>query len=195
MGLMGLPDCNSHCLEKFGFAVTVHPASCEQNFHMSDTKDEASCTDPEMGGVNSSMGGIAGCSYHPPASEMPAMCSTPVCPMTVGWPQLGPLEVEGKAYAGGLGHQMVTNATHEYGVWTCLRDWNLDEQLRCGAKPLELACFWFDEKSRMWTFRGTNDHARLVERNRYEHGLDYEEAQLLPHILIPRPRKLGILME
>eukprot|EP00281_Chroomonas_sp_CCMP1168_P034550 CAMPEP_0206255618 /NCGR_PEP_ID=MMETSP0047_2-20121206/24339_1 /ASSEMBLY_ACC=CAM_ASM_000192 /TAXON_ID=195065 /ORGANISM="Chroomonas mesostigmatica_cf, Strain CCMP1168" /LENGTH=970 /DNA_ID=CAMNT_0053682021 /DNA_START=9 /DNA_END=2921 /DNA_ORIENTATION=- len=187
-GLTALPACDSHCLREFRFRVSVAPVTCAQNFATGDGSPE-SCTDPMLGGVNSTMGGVSGCTYTPPQSGIPAMCEAPMCPMSVGWPQLGPMEVQGKAYAGGLGHKMVKTPTEEYGVWSCLRDWDAGEQLQCGAKPLELACFWFNEVSRLWAFKGTNGEARLVEQAKYFHGLDVEESRLGPHILIPRPRR------
>ncbi len=83
---------------------------------------------------------------------------------------------------------MVKNNTHEYGVWTCVRDWDAKEQLLCGVRPSELGCFWFEEHSRSWSYRGVNRDARLVETDKYRDGIRVEEALLQGNILIPVSR-------
>ena len=39
------------------------------------------------------------------------------------------------------------------GVWACMRDWDAKEQMACGARNKELACFWFEEKKREFEFK------------------------------------------
>jgi hypothetical protein len=53
---------------------------------------------------------------------------------------------------------------------------------------MELACFWFEEKSRVWVFQGANKEARLVHKDKYEHGMRTEESLLSNSILIPQSR-------
>ena len=88
---------------------------------------------------------------------------TDQCETSVTWDKMGPMfEDKGKGYTGGLGKRMVKRVDREYGVWACMRDWSPAEQIACGARNKELACFWFEEKSRHFEFKGLNDKTRLV---------------------------------
>jgi len=182
-------SCGPSCLDMQGFEIEIEAHGCEDNFASQRNFSKGSCEDPMWHDMQTHMGGIAGCMYREPMNGMPAMCTSPMCEMTERWQALGPMEVAGTAFAGGLGHRMTKNQTHEYGVWTCVRDWNEEEQLRCAVRPNELGCYWFEEKTRVWSFRGVNGEARLVEKARYEQGLDAEEARLAQHVLLPGPRK------
>eukprot|EP00285_Hemiselmis_virescens_P007505 CAMPEP_0173378848 /NCGR_PEP_ID=MMETSP1356-20130122/1963_1 /TAXON_ID=77927 ORGANISM="Hemiselmis virescens, Strain PCC157" /NCGR_SAMPLE_ID=MMETSP1356 /ASSEMBLY_ACC=CAM_ASM_000847 /LENGTH=896 /DNA_ID=CAMNT_0014332057 /DNA_START=81 /DNA_END=2771 /DNA_ORIENTATION=- len=183
-------SCGPTCLDEQGFEIDIEAVGCEANFMAQANHSEGSCIDPHWHAMDGAMGGIHGCQYHKASMDgsMPAMCTSPMCEMTERWQALGPMEVAGTAFAGGLGHRMEKNQTHEYGVWTCVRDWNEDEQLRCGVRPNELGCYWFEEMTRTWSWRGVNGEARLVEKARYEQGLDAEEARLANHIILPTRR-------
>ena len=63
----------------------------------------------------------------------------------------------GKSFTGGLGHKASYAGEHEYGVWACVRDWDMEEQLACGVGARQLACFRFDERSKQFHLYGTND--------------------------------------
>ena len=76
-----------------------------------------------------------------------------------------------QGFTGGLGKRMVKRADKEYGVWACVRDWNEMEQIACGARHHELACFWYEEKHRTFDFKGLNHETRLVTAAQYEHGM------------------------
>mmetsp|Transcript_11282 Transcript_11282/g.27379 ORF Transcript_11282/g.27379 Transcript_11282/m.27379 type:complete len:893 (+) Transcript_11282:103-2781(+) len=182
-------SCGPSCLDMQGFEIEVETVGCEDNFMKQGNWSKGSCEDPMWHDNMGHMGGIAGCTYHMPMGGMPASCASPMCEMTERWQALGPMEVAGNAFAGGLGHRMTKNQTHEFGVWTCVRDWNEEEQLRCAVRPNELGCYWFEEKTRVWSWRGVNGEARLVEKARYEQGLDAEETRLAQHVLLPGPRK------
>mmetsp|Transcript_10167 Transcript_10167/g.25096 ORF Transcript_10167/g.25096 Transcript_10167/m.25096 type:complete len:892 (+) Transcript_10167:83-2758(+) len=182
-------SCGPGCLDMQGFEIEVETVGCEDNFMHQANWTMGSCEDPTFHDNMGHAGGIAGCTYHMAHDGMPATCSSPMCEMTERWQALGPMEVAGNAFAGGLGHRMTRNVTHEYGVWSCVRDWNEDEQLRCAVRPSELGCYWFEEKTRMWSWVGVNGEARLVEKARYEQGLDAEEARLANHVILPGPRK------
>ena len=66
-----------------------------------------------------------------------------------------------------------------YVVWVCVRDWDEEEQLACGARHNELACFWYEEKSRGFHFKGFNSEMRLVSPKRYGQGIEIEAKELL----------------
>jgi hypothetical protein len=101
------------------------------------------------------------------------------CRTSVSWDKMGPMfEDKGKGYTGGLGKRMVKRADVEYGVWACMRDWDAKEQMACGARNKELACFWFEEKKREFEFKGLNEQTRLVTPQQYEHGLNVEHGNL-----------------
>lgn len=190
-------NCGSECYASMGFEIQVETLGCEDNFerfgmvgNMSQYMSQ--CSNTTFGGMNDARGGITGCMYRPPMNGKPPMCMSPMCLMTQRWQELGPMEVAGSAFAGGLGQRMVKNASHEYGVWTCLRDWDEEEQLMCGVRPHELGCFWFEEKTREWAYQGVNQETRLVENAKYGGGLDKEEAKVAKHIILPNPRKLDL---
>lgn len=194
------PTCGPECLSEFGFEMEFSPVGCQENFDLqmgNMTQEKNMCENPLWSWDGSMMegsdGGIAGCHYMPPmkAGER-GMCMSPKCNLTERWQALGPMEVAGKAFSGGLGHRMVKNVSHEFGVWTCLRDWNDQEQLMCGVRPHELGCFWFEEQSREWSFQGVNHQTRLVENRKYASGLDKEEDKVAKHILLPRRRSVDL---
>ena len=67
------------------------------------------------------------------------------CKLSVPWDKMGPeFEDKGKGFTGGLGKRLVKRADKDYGVWACVRDWDAEEQMACGAQHNELACFWFE---------------------------------------------------
>jgi len=110
------------------------------------------------------------------------------CHTSVTWDKMGPMfEDKGKGYTGGLGKRMVKRIDREYGVWACMRDWSPAEQIECGARHKELACFWFEEKSRHFEFKGLNDKTRLVTPAQHKHGLDVEDSQLRGRTLATSP--------
>ena len=194
-------NCGPECLEEFRFEIEVGPIGCAENFehqkgNASHAKEMCELPGYHLHGDGAS-GGIHGCHYMPPMGpDMPGTCMNPSCTMSERWQSLGPMEVAGKAFSGGLGHKMVKNASHEFGVWTCVRDWNATEQLMCGVRPHELGCFWFEENSREWAFQGVNHKTRLVENTKYVNGLNKEEDKSEKHILLPgrRAHDLGYLM-
>jgi hypothetical protein len=194
-------NCGPECLKEFRFEIEVGPIGCAENFgHQKGNASHAKemCEDPgyHVHGDGAS-GGIHGCHYMPPMGPGgQGTCMNPNCTMSERWQSLGPMEVAGKAFSGGLGHKMVKNASHEFGVWTCVRDWNATEQLMCGVRPHELGCFWFEENSREWAFQGVNHKTRLVENAKYVNGLNKEEDKAEKHILLPgrRAYDLGYLM-
>jgi hypothetical protein len=113
--------------------------------------------------------------------------------MSVLWDKIGPnFEEQGKAYTGGLGRLMVKRREIEYGVWTCMRDWDDEEQLACGSCINELACFWFDEKSREFHFKGLNDQTRLVTPQQYGQGLELETRNLRGRTLSTSPEQAHV---
>lgn len=119
------------------------------------------------------------------ASECPATAN---CSMSVTWSEFGPkFEDKGKGYTGGLGKRMVKRHDREYGVWACLRDWNPEEQISCGAQIGELACFWFEEKSRRFEFQGLNSKTRLVTPAQDKHGKGVEDRALRGRTLATSP--------
>lgn len=186
-------NCGPECLKEFRFEIEVEPMGCAENFeHQKGNASFAKemCEEPgyHLHGDGAS-GGIRGCQYMPPMVHgEQGTCMQPKCTMSERWQALGPMEVAGKAFSGGLGHKMVKNASHEFGVWTCLRDWNATEQLLCGVRPNELGCFWFEENSREWAFQGVNHKTRLVENGKYTNGLNKEEDKSAKHILLPGRR-------
>jgi len=110
------------------------------------------------------------------------------CTMSVTWDRMGPeFEDKGKGYTGGLGKRMVKRVDREYGVWACVRDWDAQEQMACGARNKELACFWFEEKSRYFEFKGLNEKTRLVTAAQYEHGMRVEDGNLRGRTLATSP--------
>jgi len=113
---------------------------------------------------------------------------TKSCNMTVPWDKMGPeFEDKGKGFTGGLGKRMVKRADKEYGVWACVRDWNEMEQIACGARHHELACFWYEEKHRTFDFKGLNHETRLVTAAQYEHGMSVEDHTLRGRTLATSP--------
>ena len=114
---------------------------------------------------------------------VPCDSCTGNCSMSRTWSELRRFEQGGKAYTGGLGTRMVRKSDVEYGVWSCVRDWDEQQQLACGARHNELACFWFEEKSRKFHFRGLNDETRLVLPEEDVHGKELEALSLLGRTL------------
>ncbi len=100
------------------------------------------------------------------------------CSMALKWQELFKLESKGKAFTGGLGKAAVKNGVFEYGAWLCVRDWDEEEQLACGARHNELACFWYEEKSKGFHFKGFNSEVRLVSPQRYAQGIEIEAKEL-----------------
>jgi hypothetical protein len=82
---------------------------------------------------------------------------------------------------------MVKRADKEYGVWACLRDWSPEEQIACGARNRELACFYLDEKKSQFDFKGLNHTTHLVTPAAYERGLLVEDHMLRGHTLDTLP--------
>lgn len=112
------------------------------------------------------------------------------CSTSVTWDKMGPMfEDKGKGYTGGLGKRMVKRADVEYGVWACMRDWSPKEQIACGARNKELACFWFEEKKRVFEFKGLNEKTRLVTPQQYDHGLAVEANNLRGRTLATSPEQ------
>jgi hypothetical protein len=110
------------------------------------------------------------------------------CSLSVTWDKMGPeFEDKGKGFTGGLGKRMVKRADKEYGVWACVRDWDEEEQMKCGAQHNELACFWFEEKHRTFDFKGLNHETRLVTPAQYEHGMSVEDHMLRGRTLATSP--------
>jgi hypothetical protein len=110
------------------------------------------------------------------ANDCPA---TKDCTMSVTWSEFRHhFEKKGKGYTGGLGKRMMKRRDREYGVWACLRDWSSEEQLKCGTQIGELACFWFEEKSKKFEFQGLNSKVRLVTPAQDKHGKDVEDEAL-----------------
>jgi hypothetical protein len=101
------------------------------------------------------------------------------CSMSLKWEELIKLERKGKAFTGGLGKAAVKNGVVEYGLWVCVRDWDEEEQLTCGARHNELACFWYEEKSQGFHFKGFNSEVRMVSPQRYAQGIAIEAKELL----------------
>ena len=100
------------------------------------------------------------------------------CSIALKWQELGKLEKKGKAFTGGLGKAAVKTGSFEYGIWLCVRDWDEEEQFACGARHNELACFWYEEKSRGFHFKGFNSEVRLVTPQRYAQGIEIETKEL-----------------
>jgi len=110
------------------------------------------------------------------------------CSLSVKWDKMGPMfEDKGKGYTGGLGKRMVKRIDKEFGVWACVRDWDDEEQMACGAQHNELACFWFEEKSREFQFKGLNEQTRLVTPAQHKHGMDVEDGSLRERTLATSP--------
>ena len=111
------------------------------------------------------------------------------CLLGLTWEKFLALEMEtkGKAYTGGLGKTVVKRLNVEYGEWLCLRDWNTTEQIWCGARNKELACFWFEAKTRTFDFQGLNGKTRLVNPAHYERGLSVENNKLRGRTLATSP--------
>jgi len=115
------------------------------------------------------------------------------CEMSVTWEKMGPMfEDKGKGYTGGLGKRMVKRVDKEFGVWACVRDWDDAEQMKCGAKHNELACFWFEEKKRHFEFKGLNEKTRLVTPAQHAHGIAVEEKILRGRTLATSPNQAHI---
>ena len=93
------------------------------------------------------------------------------CVLSMDWLGVRSLMKRGMAYSGGLGKKRrIVPETNwgrraEYSVWACLRDWDSQEQMRCGAGPHQLACFMFDEEAREFEFWGPNTAVRAVEQH------------------------------
>jgi hypothetical protein len=112
------------------------------------------------------------------------------CRLSVPWHKMGPeFQRKGKGYTGGLGKRRVQRADKKYGVWACVRDWDDKEQLACGARRHELACFWFEEKMRRFDFKGLNHMTRLVKAEDYEHGMSMEDHMLRGRTLATSPNQ------
>jgi hypothetical protein len=112
------------------------------------------------------------------------------CALSVPLRQIAELERNGKGHTGGLGKRMVKRADKEYGVWACLRDWSPEEQIACGARNRELACFYFDEKKSQFDFKGLNHTTHLVTPAAYERGLSVEDHMLRGHTLDTLTRRM-----
>jgi len=173
--------CDDECIGLMGFKASYHTVGCAENF-MGFTQEE--CELPDQGG-------LMGCEYEAAVpGEHPAMCKQPPAPMTVPWNRLGPMEDEGKVFSGGLGKRAVKNVHEEFGVWTCIRDWNMEEQVACGARQGELCCYWFEEKSRTWVLQGVNEDVRLVRAAEEEGGKEVEGRNLRGRTLRTSPRQM-----
>mmetsp|Transcript_22045 Transcript_22045/g.44893 ORF Transcript_22045/g.44893 Transcript_22045/m.44893 type:complete len:679 (-) Transcript_22045:134-2170(-) len=175
--------CDDECFGQLGLEAEFELVGCEQSFRMAMGETQQECEDPMMGG-------IAGCDFSPAEGPDGPSCVQPPAPMTVPWSKLGPMEDEGKVYSGGLGKRAMKDSRVEYGVWTCIRDWDAEEQRACGARTGELCCYWFDERSRQWHFQGLNSETKLVREEEYEHGLEVERRRLMGHTLRTSPNQL-----
>lgn len=160
--------------------LTLYPLAAESSQIMDDGVLDTKCMTPWEGSSSSGAmllildmpsGGSMGCDEECiqtmgfTAKFGLAECETCTekCETSVTWDKMGPMfEDKGKGYTGGLGKRMVKRIDREYGVWACMRDWSPAEQIECGARHKELACFWFEEKSRHFEFKGLNDKTRLV---------------------------------
>ena len=119
--------------------------------------------------------------------------ATASCNTSVTWELMGPqYEDKGKGYTGGLGKRMVRNAREEFGVWTCIRDWDPLEQIACGAQKGELACFWFEEISKRFVFQGLNSKVRLVTAAQDKTGKDIEANLLKGKTLATSPNQAHV---
>jgi secreted trypsin-like serine protease len=119
---------------------------------------------------------------------VPCSGCTSNCSLSVSWDRMGPhFQAKGKGYTGGLGLRTVKRPNREYGVWSCVRDWNESEQAKCGARHKDLACFWFEEKTSKFHFKGLNDEARLVTPEQYSQGLEMEANDLRGRTLSTSP--------
>ena len=118
------------------------------------------------------------------AAECPA---TAGCNTTMTWDKFRELKAVGKGYTGGLGTRVVKRNNREYGVWACIRDWNEDEQLKCGAQIGELACFRFEERKRTFEFRGLNSKTMSVSQEQARRGELIEDKLLRGRTLATSP--------
>jgi hypothetical protein len=109
---------------------------------------------------------------------LPCASCTRNCSLSLTWGELRQFEDKGQAYMGGLGMRRVQKAGVKYDVWSCVRDWDEEEQLACGARRNELACFWFEENSQQFHFKGLNQKTKLVSREQYARGMEMEARSL-----------------
>ena len=118
------------------------------------------------------------------AAECPA---TTGCNTTMTWKEFNALQRRGRGYTGGLARNTIKRRNRDYGVWTCMRDWDEDEQLKCGAQMGELACFWFEERSRQFEFQGLNSETRNVSPEQVMQGHMLEDKHLRGRTLATAP--------
>lgn len=185
--------------------LTVYPMGAETGTTMEDGVLDSKCMTPWEGSSASGAmllildmppGGSEGCDeeciqtmgFTAKFGLEECETCTDQCATSVTWDKMGPMfEDKGKGYTGGLGKRMVKRIDREYGVWACMRDWSPAEQIACGARHKELACFWFEEKSRHFEFKGLNDKTRLVTPAQYNHGLSVEDSLLRGRTLATSP--------
>jgi len=175
-------ECDGECFRALGMEAEYHLIGCEENFHKIMGSTQADCEMP-------SAMGIEGCVFEMSPEHGPR-CMDPPAPMTVPWSRLGPMEDEGKVYSGGLGKRAVRTHDTEYGVWTCIRDWDAEEQLACGAQKGELCCYWFEEKARRWDFQGLNGDVKLVREAEVMRGMEIEARHLMGRTLRTSPNQM-----
>jgi hypothetical protein len=51
---------------------------------------------------------------------------------------------------GGLGGMAHDTKAHRYGIWTCVRGWDVHEQRRCGEALLACACAFLPGPAASW---------------------------------------------
>eukprot|EP00286_Rhodomonas_abbreviata_P011896 CAMPEP_0181324916 /NCGR_PEP_ID=MMETSP1101-20121128/20632_1 /TAXON_ID=46948 /ORGANISM="Rhodomonas abbreviata, Strain Caron Lab Isolate" /LENGTH=1329 /DNA_ID=CAMNT_0023433159 /DNA_START=168 /DNA_END=4157 /DNA_ORIENTATION=- len=105
---------------------------------------------------------------HPKPDEEPE-CK-PCALEKIRWEDVTEMARKGKSFTGGLGAKAVHTFHNAYGVWVCLRDWDVEEQLACGAKPSQIVCFRYNEKEekRSFDFYGMNDELLLVKEDQFD---------------------------
>jgi hypothetical protein len=81
----------------------------------------------------------------------------------LGWPHLREMRATESFFSGGLGVLAQKTSTTSYGVWACVKNWDPQQELYCGAGPDRLSCFKYEDKSQHFDFWGLNSDLRLVE--------------------------------
>jgi len=159
--------CDLECLKGQGLRAALSAPGCMDNFDppppMQGSGGAMGSGDEPMvtmaGACEEPMeGGLAGCELDD------GMCMSPKCKLAeIRWENITAMARVGKAATGGLGMKAEKRFREEFGVWACLRDWDVDEQMACSVRPGELACFKFEEVKREFVFMGLNKDVKLVK--------------------------------
>eukprot|EP00961_Rhodomonas_salina_P082858 1113801-Rhodomonas_salina.1 len=116
----------------------------------------------------------------PPGTDDPRESMPPcaMCTLDADWEHITDMAKHGKSFTGGLGAKAVHTFHKHYGVWVCVRDWDVTEQLACGAKPGEIVCFRYNEKDEMFDYYGMNAELMLVKEEQAEEAMEKELDQM-----------------